>query len=421
MGVTRSERLRPEAEVSSAVASRQGAVGQKEELSHTLHASPRSAAQRQQIRSAFGPAMQRQPLQAGAATGLVLQPKVGFEFQMLTSEVTLANNGKDTEKVTWNGKNGWHLEKDGVNAEFVVKAVETPDQAETQVREVLAVANKVARTGTYADSNQRGVQPRSMTVKKTDTGAQPQLNTDVSPTNFLGGTTGYTGLNTAGRSTYFGVDLGAPFNWNPAKTKGSMDHTEAIKNQMRTYSDATIQNTHLQAGLGNIVAIANTEPSKLAKATLLARTYCVLEASIRETAPSNRGLTKDMPVLPKTNLRDIEREITTLLKDGLATAPRNGPDQNAPITFDLDAAFAPILADLQEASGSGRKNFDLFETTGGAVSGSRHVYGVKDAKNVSSRRNYSLLLEYRRIPVLPTGQWVAFARQAATDFGTLDQ
>ncbi|MGY4829197.1 hypothetical protein ACVNIS_11510 [Sphaerotilaceae bacterium SBD11-9] len=424
MGLTRSDDTR--AAPSGVAQQRQAAAqasaptaaeGMTSPLVQRVNDSPRSAAQRQRIEAAFGPAPRQRPAQP-VIQAAVLQRKVGFEFQMLDSEILLRDKGQDTRKLTWNGLNTWHVEKDGENAEFVVKPLTTAGEAQTRVQQVVDLANKVRSKGIYADGTQAHNKVRVMDVKKVDTQGQPQINTDVRLATFLGGTTGYAAGNMVASARYFGANY-PRFNWSPGRTQGSMDKVEVIKATMRGYSDANVQ-AALQTGVGATVNLAATEAGKLTKAVELSRAYCVLQASTRETAPLERGLTKDMPVLPKMNLLDMEKTIQTLLREGQAAVPRVGAGPHPPITLDIPAAFDPIITALEEASGSGRQNRDVFDANDPDAPNSRHVYGVKNPQKVSDRRNHTLLLEYRRVPVLPVNQWVAFAQQAANDFGTLD-
>jgi hypothetical protein len=358
------------------------------------------------------------PVSPGSA--LPVQRKVGFEFQMLDSDIELKDRNKNVNKVTWAGKQGWHLEMDGKNAEFVVKPVETPDQAVRQVAEVAQVADLIKSKGRYKDTGAADNKARTLDVLEPDTQGQPQVNADVGLDSFLAGTKGYVARDAAASQPYFGVERAA-FKWNPTTTNAMMDRVDAIKTRMRAFSDDDLLD-HLQHGIGSTVPVAFAKDGELAKAVKLSRSYCVLEASIRETAPTNKGLTKDMPVLPKTNLKDIEKEILALLASGLAGVPRVGAQGGEKLALNLADAFGEILYELQKASGSERKNPDVFEETGSQseLGESRHVYGVKFAKKVSNQRKHSLLLEYRRIPISHTSEWVNFARKAAGDFGALD-
>ena len=156
---------------------------------------------------------------------------------------------------------------------------------------------------------------------------------------------------------------------------------------------------------------------QLATIRRLTRGYCILEASIRETAPGRHGLTKDMPILPKTNILSIETEIIRLIKAGLAPAVPD--DKRNAVT--LRTKFRDVIAALRTASGSGRDETDFYEETDakGGASASRHVYGVKDHQKPQAASNYILLMEYRRVPILPVGEWVECAMLATTELGYL--
>ena len=130
------------------------------------------------------------------------------------------------------------------------------------------------------------------------------MNADISMDNFIAGTAGYpAGAGAAAKATrkrYFGAEH-KDFGWSAGNTKGSMDRVDAIRTRMAQYTDADLL-PELQKELEDDVLANGIAATQIAAIRRLMRGYCILEASVRETAPSARGLTKDM-ALPENDAR----------------------------------------------------------------------------------------------------------------------
>lgn len=113
-------------------------------------------------------------------------------------------------------------------------------------------------------------------------------------------------------------------------------------------------------------------------------------------------------------MSSLESEILARMKRGLKAS--NNYEDEVLDALMLNDKFASVIAALREASGSGKGDEDIWDTEDPER---RFLYGVKEPKNVESKRNYSILIEYRRVPVKKVTEWEAFARQATTDLGTL--
>lgn len=359
------------------------------------------------------------PGQSGVAvqqSDVAIQRKVGFEFQMLASEVELFKKNENlglNVPLHWNNKQTWRMEKDGYNnIEFVMQPVDDPNVAAARVREIVDVAKKIKSKGTYVqDTGKAYNQTNRIKVNTPDTQGQPQINADISPDNLAGGQLGFDTANDTTTKVYFGAEYSGRWNWSYGQTKTQLVRIERIRSKMATFTAQDVL-AQVQAQLGDTVSVADADATTLQAVERLVRSYCILEALIRET--SSKSLTKDIPFLPKTNMSSLESEILARMKRGLKAS--NNYEDEVLDALMLNDKFASVIAALREASGSGKGDEDIWDTEDPER---RFLYGVKEPKNVESKRNYSILIEYRRVPVKKVTEWEAFARQATTDLGTL--
>jgi hypothetical protein len=107
------------------------------------------------------------------------------------------------------------------------------------------------------------------------------------------------------------------------------------------------------------------------------KAYRMLQATIPETAPANKDLTKDMPVLPKTDLNSLVALLETMVANALVACLDTGKATQVTV----DPAFPDILPVLRASTKSGKTGDHLFEEE----NGSRQVYGVKAPKAVDRR------------------------------------
>lgn len=339
------------------------------------------------------------------------QRKVGFEFQMLASDVTLYNKNDEVEKLHWNNEQAWHIVRDGANIEFVTKPVDTPEQAKGVVEQISSVAAQVARKVEFKDNpSAANNKARRIKVNTPDTSGQPQVNVDVSLPKFIARTKGYTPNDARANAKYFGAT--GTFNWTQPQTEAMLGRGDAIRTAMGQFSDTRLL-SYLYKATGNKYHVGNANAADRDRVLEALKAYCILQATILETAPANKGLTKDMPVLPKTDLNSLVALLKTRVANALVACNQIDAGKAAQVT--IDPAFPDILPVLRASTKSGKTGDDLFEEE----NGSRHVYGVKAPKAVD-RRNPNLLMEYRRVPILPVAGWVTFAQDAAQEFGTED-
>lgn len=369
------------------------------------------SAQRQRLERAFGAVAQ---LASALPPGAVVQRAVGFEFQMLNSKVDLQRQGakgfNSTQKLAWRDEEDWHIERDGDNIEFVLAPVKDAKAAHTVVSKVAKVGATIGKAGTKADGGKSRI-----VVETPDTGGQPQVNADIGLDQFIAGSPGF-GADDKANKTYFGAES-KEFSWSYEQTKTMMGRIGLIKAKMATYSRDDLLD-HLQLAVDDEnIPVSFARGTELDQVLKLMRAYCVLEASILSTAPASKGLTKDMPMLPKTNIASMEAAMQTLLREGLRQDAQHRVNAEKINGMRLREFFPRIIAELRQASGANREGSDFYETT----RRSRHVYGVKDPKEVNADRGYSLLMEYRRVPVLPVEKWVDFAEKAATALGKQDE
>ena len=363
---------------------------------------------------------------SGAQAIPAIQRSVGFEFQMLKSKVKLYQGTKllePGESLDWSGNSTWHIEYDGtdkdpVNIEFVLEPVDDPETAESRVNEVHEVAKNVADPGSYKKDKQAEIEnTMSIVVEEPDTQGQPQVNVDISPRYLVEGSLGFRIIRGKNEKIenenrkYFGVEYD-PHHWKYSDTKVRLIIISKIQAAMRKISSEEVIRSLQEEFDAVEISKESVGEEVLQKAEMLVRAYCIVETIITDTVA--RGLSKDIPLLPKLNLTSLERAIPALLKVGLEE--HGGLVGNDADALVLTRKFPRIIEQLQSASGVHKRALPNWDTT----EDKRFLTGVRNPKDVSPEQNYSILFEYRRVPLKAVSEWPAFAKQAAIDFADFD-
>ncbi len=407
-------------------------------------AAPSAACVMRAFKNSLRPALQS----SSPDSPEVVQRKVGFEFQMLQSQVELKNNGRDAEILqNWrNNQAGWHIEKDGLNLEFVTRPMNTLEEGAAVMGEITAVADLVAATPRGVSVSNGQPHPKTIRVLESDTGGQPQVNADISLSNFLDASDSpqikpdaphHRDYFAADRPRYlWRPDENGPaglhdLHWTPKETDKAMERLIQIK---RFVNDQYKDSASLRRNFGLLFFGENYLSDTFLRIIFnndnglydAIKTYLVLESYIQTTAPLGGHLSKDMPLLPKVDLAFLESAITSKVMENLRGAGDFPEKKDYLQALNLRAAFNlsvwMINKHVNLEARSEKKKIDPYTLQDDPFYESienrpntRVVAGVKQA----GRSPESLLMEYRRVPVLPVGEWEAFVAQAIQDLGDL--
>lgn len=360
-------------------------------------------------------------LKAGAnGTGgtPVVQRFVGFEFQMLNSRIEM-------EELTGGGAlNKWKPIQDGENLEMMTtESLETESDVRKVVTEMTALGRRVrdSYTGEQIDiGNERII------VNRGDDSAQPQVNFDL-PLAAMGGGFEQTlgGLIGGG---YFDID-NFGYGWSRLKSNEQMT---AVYRAVESAGGILTDDVILRAFYGEQSSTLNLGSSHKWPAKLFEdiRGYVVLEFSQRLQIEKKPGLTKDVPLLNKTDFGALRSNIADMISEAEMSASmpetekvegmlkklipyfesKVGAKLGAWMGTNLyEHAHEPLLSKVEQEEEAEEEELEV----GKPKLESEEEEDEEEEEPVKSEETrQGVLIELRRVPVKPINDWVPFALDA---------
>lgn len=337
---------------------------------------------------------------ASASSGKTIQRFIGFEFQMLSSDVSL----DEIEDGAAHAK--WAPTEDGKNLEMKTTKILTElDEVTQVVGEISALGARMAAARPN-DVIQSGDQ--NITVKTPDRTAQPQVNFDMRLDSLGDNIADNVGGNTMDRllgAGMFGADNPA-FGWNPAKTG------DQIRVLLAAFSNVenAVQDPEI---LKNVFGKGPSTPYPVTFSNEF-RGYLMAMFSQRYQtgAKDALGLIKDVPFLIKTDLNQIRAYIV----DQVA-ACYDKPDKKV-IGDGLDKLTEKFLRKISIEAGVDAKVAEKGAKVMAEYRGNLYDFPINPSSDQDSIYK-GILIELRRAPIIPYTDWTAFAVQSFQLVGNL--
>ncbi|MEU2158521.1 DUF4157 domain-containing protein [Streptomyces sp. NPDC019396] len=342
----------------------------------------------------------------GDHAGFVQRAAVGFEFQQLNSEVEvdMENEYEEPYQIpTQHYGRQWCVVQDGdANLEFVT-------QPFTDIRLLNAVMSEISRVAqliyrqTRADQRQDpdatpefelGNEEVTVVVTEADNMGQPQVNPDV-PLDALPGMNMLANSDDEHSENFYGVDGGY---WRSDETQDEMSVNAEVAAKILKMKDSRL--------------IRYFKMSETATAEQLASVRGMFQAMASaavhlSTFPTR--VEKDMPLLLKTDMGTLWK---SLVDDGVIGASVDGNK--------LTALLKSLHDELAESSQVCRDVVDEVMSGRDPVwpSGKRPVdigRPVDEWSDPTGDRK-QILVELRRVPIIPVESWPAFAANSYAHF-----
>jgi hypothetical protein len=355
------------------------------------------------------------PASAGdAASEPVAQRFVGMEYQMLRSKIEMTDaEGEQPD--------GWKPIADGDNLEVMTTEFFTDrGRFEHVLTEMADLAGRVAGAspGETIEAGNKLIR-----INEKDDSGQPQVNFDSSLQAFGAQMQGI--LEAMKGTDYLGAD-NPGFGWEPGKTGEQVDHlVEFFRNAETHLPDDEITDA--------FKPIFKDEPISPPIISSV-RSYVLLRYSQHYQDGKDRGLTKDVPFLVKTDSKSLRDYIVEQMSAHVF-------DDSTMIMMDdlVDRGMAELEAKFRDAERAYRDLYDmpvpsrqLPEKDDGSDSSdddrssdresdsSGEGTGVTERKDDSSddadeapeEKLTGVLIELRRVSILPHTKWVEFGLDA---------
>lgn len=365
--------------------------------------SPRQQAQQARLGKLQMPVVagpHRHAPQPGPVEGTAVQRKVGFEFQMLSSKVGLfaskdaadqaVNPSSETKeckalpavKFVVDGREWWK----GENAEFATtEQYDDAEAAKSKAGEIAAKASElIGSTGVKA------LDDKFLRVWNTDASGQPQVNVDVD-FDKVGRELDPQNEQTMG--AYQSAE--GAFGWKTAETKAFLESRKKIADTIQaTYTGKYIFSQAIfDKNKPEITIDSEGVPERIAEFRKALNVWLSTYTTAR--LPMSTYLNKDVPMLPKVDLNELRDRMVAVSASYVKDA----------IDGWLQKQANRILKDSGVPQGGDRLN-----ASNTAFSGT---------DTVSTKDRSTAVMEYRRVPVLPVGEWATFAGKAVTDLNGL--
>lgn len=312
----------------------------------------------------------------------------GFAFDRsgpLQDYLAAAGGVDEKIQVTHFGRNGWTVVADGENLEFVTAPFQAISDLHGVVGEIQQVAlriaaSKVPRKFLIGDA--------VVHVKVAGTSAQPQINPDI-PLDALPRLIGAVLDDKQMKEELFGAH--GPFGWDKAKTLEELEHVRAAAQGIESkLPDQDLISTLGVSGEKDVLAAH----LKTTRGMLLVLAQAVIHKGFYP-----RQLSKDQPILLKT---DMARTWRALLRDKIVTKVKPG------VVIGLLRAAYPPIAEAKD---------ELAEIVTSVVqkgvdpvwSSERGPDDIADATKKKGTPRKQVLIELRRVPVIPIQGWWDFA------------
>ncbi|RZU21839.1 DUF4157 domain-containing protein [Streptomyces sp. BK239] len=357
--------------------------------------------------------------------------RVGFEFQQLKSKVDV-KGGSDSEsgsddglfateetksasesepevyeiKAEHYGKGSglWYVVKDGQNLEFVTRPFKSMDELTKVMNEIWRVAKSIHQATRAEQAEDPRARPQFelpgdtyVTVHIADDSGQPQVNPDV-PLDSLPGLYQHAAGDEQHLQDFYGADQAF---WKAKDTKEEMQENAAVAANVLAL-DADV--------LARTFRMEDTSGEKLGSVRGLLQ---VLTAAAVHQAFFPSALPKDQPVLLKTHMGRLWRDLVADDVIGSDVSPN-----------DVVALMCGLHGDLVEKAGvcKGivRKVMQGVDPVWAGPLDSVDIGAPTQAGGPETADRKQVLVELRRVPVLPVDEWRSFAATAFSHFITDD-
>lgn len=328
-------------------------------------------------------------IEAAAHGDAVIQRDIGYEYQMLRSQVEIENISGGGAIV------GWAPTKDGDNLELKTEVLEQEREVESVVKQMAAVGRRVADS---YEGEEIDIGNKRITVHQKDDSAQPQVNFDL-PARAMGGPFAGT-LETLVQEKYF--DAAVPgFGWQKEATRQQM----GVLRQAIANAGANLPNQLLIDAYYGAPKDVASWPEELYQDL---RAVILLNFTQHyQTARKLGGLLKDVPLLSKTD----PAELVDAIVSGIEEAEGNYLD---PFTIEdkVNKLISDQVAALMANTNLGVQARTEAQQRIAQNEGRLYDWAQKPSKGVvpeEAEPLSGLLLELRRVPVLLVDKWVEFA------------